>query len=402
MKYIVIIADGMADEPVLELGNKTPLQVAEKPYLNLIARKGRNGMLKTIPSGLLPSTETAILSIMGYDVSAVYEGRASLEAAGMGVSVEPDEMVMRCNLVYIDNDKIVDYSAGQISTAEATELILYLQEKLGTDIINFYSGISFRHVLKVKFGNKNISCTPPHEIHNLPFHEYLIKEINADAKETANTLNRLIIASQRLLNEHIVNKIRVSRGLCPANGIWLWSPGYKPNLPTFDKVFPIGKSSVITAVDLVRGIGFYAGLSIIDVEGATGSYNTNYEGKAQAAIEALRDNDMVFLHIEASDEAGHEGNVGLKIKTIENLDARIIKPIYEKLEQMDENVVMVILPDHPTPCNLRKHTCNAVPFAIYHKNIIADSVQYYDEFSALNGCEGLLYGGNLLKRLLSV
>lgn len=402
MKYIVIIADGMADEPIFALGNKTPLQVAETPFMDFAARNGRNGMIKTVPSGVLPGTETAILSIMGYDVSAVYEGRAPFEAAGMGVTVEPDEMVMRCNLVSIENDKIIDYSAGQISTSEATELILYLQDKLGTDILNFYPGISFRHILKLKNGNKNISCSPPHEIYNLPFLDHLIKENSADAKETATILNRLIISSQKLLKEHSINKLRIAKDLNPANSIWLWSPGYKPNLIPFKKVFPIANSAVITAVDLVRGIGIYTGLNIIDVEGATGSYDTNYEGKAQAAIDAFQDNDMVFLHIEACDEAGHEGDVDLKVEAIENIDFRVVKPILDKLMQMDEKVILAILPDHPTPCDLRKHTDSAVPFVIYHKDVIADSVQSYDEFSALNGSEGLLYGSDLLKRLLSI
>ncbi len=401
-KYIILLADGMADERIPQLGNKTPLQVAKTPYLDLLAQKGRNGLLITIPPGLSPGSETAILSIMGYDVPSVYEGRAVLEAAGMGVVIEPNEMAMRCNLINVSNNKITDYSAGQISTEEASELITFLQKKLGNDIFSFHAGISFRHLFKMKNGNKNIHCTPPHNIHHLNFDEYLIQPTEKEAEATADTLNRLIIASQQLLKDHPINKKRMAAGKFPANSIWLWSPGYKPSMQPISSLLPIQQVAMITAVDLVRGIAIYAGMEIVEVAGATGLHNTNYEGKANAAIEALKRNDMVFLHIEASDEASHEGDVDLKIKTIEYLDSRVIKPIYEKLEQAQKKIVLAVLPDHPTSCLTRKHTDKAVPFVIYHKNIVADSVQKYDEFSAKKGDEGILYNNQFINRLLNI
>lgn len=400
MKYIIILGDGMADEPIAKLGNKTPLQAAKTPYMDELAQKGRSGMLDTIPEGMSPGSEIANLSVLGYDVPGVYEGRGVLEAASMGVDILPDEMAMRCNLVTIEGDALKNHSAGHISTPEAAELIHFLNDKLGNELFGFYPGVSYRHLLKMKGGNKNIVCTPPHDVPGKPFLPLLVKPADESAQSTADELNKLILASQKILQHHPVNQKRIAGGKEPANSIWVWSPGYRPAMQPLNKKYPIKKGAVISAVDLIRGIGVYAGLEVIRVEGATGLYDTNYEGKARAALDALKENDFVFLHIEASDEAGHEGDVDLKVKTIEYLDSRIVKPIYEETRQMDENVLIAILPDHPTPCAIRTHTRDAVPFVIYHKGILPDGVKTYDEFAAKEGAFGLLRGDEFMKMLM--
>lgn len=390
----------MADEPIAKLGNKTPLQAAKTPYMDELAQKGCSGMLDTIPKGMSPGSEIANLSVLGYDVPRVYEGRGVLEAASMGVDILPDEMAMRCNLVTIEGDVLKNHSAGHISTPEAAELIHFLNDKLGNDLFSFYPGVSYRHLLKMKGGNKNIVCTPPHDVPDKPFLPLLIKPANGSAQSTADELNKLILASQKILQHHPVNQKRIAGGKEPANSIWMWSPGYRPAMQPLNKKYPIKKGAVISAVDLIKGIGVYAELEVIHVEGATGLYDTNYEGKARAALDALKENDFVFLHIEASDEAGHEGNVDLKVKTIEYLDSRIVKPIYEETQQMNENVLIAVLPDHPTPCAIRTHTRDAVPFVVYHKGILPDGVKTYDEFAAREGAFGLLRGDEFMKMLM--
>lgn len=399
MKQIIILGDGMADEPIAAIGHRTPLQAASTPYMDLLARKGRSGMLHTVPEGFSPGSEIANLSVMGYDIPLVYEGRGVLEAASMGVDILPGEMAMRCNLVCMEGDLLKNHSAGHISTPEAATLIRFLDEKIGDDRFRFFAGVSYRHVLKMKGGNKQLRCTPPHDIPEKPFRPHLIRPETEEAEATADALNRLMAASQELLPEHPVNKKRVAEGKDPANSIWPWSPGFRPQMKPLSKMFPIKSGAVISAVDLIRGIGVYAGLEVIMVEGATGLYDTNYEGKAAAALEALKEKDFVYLHIEASDEAGHEGDVALKIKTIENLDARIVKPIFEETEKWHDPVTIVVLPDHPTPCAIRTHTRDAVPFLLYHKGIIPDSVNSYDEVAARSGSYGLLYGDALMKTI---
>lgn len=401
MKRIIILGDGMADEPIATLGNKTPLQAANTPYMDMLARKGRNGLLNTVPDGFSPGSEIANLSVMGYDVPSVYEGRGVLEAASMGVDILPGEMAMRCNLVCLKGDLLKNHSAGHISTPEATELIRFLNEKLGGDRFSFHPGVSYRHLLKMKSGNKQIRCTPPHDIPEKPFRPHLIQPEREDARPTAEALNDLIFASQELLRDHPVNQKRIAAGKDPANSIWLWSPGFRPQMKPLTELYPIKSGAVISAVDLIRGIGVYAGLEVIMVEGATGLYDTNYEGKARAALDALKEKDFVYLHIEASDEAGHEGNVPLKVKTIEYLDARIVKTIYEETLTWDEPVTIAVLPDHPTPCAIRTHTRDAIPFLIWHKGIEPDSVQTYDEFAARKGSYGLLQGDQFMKAIFN-
>jgi len=391
MKHLIILGDGMADWAVPSLGNKTLLQYAHTPCMDMLARMGRTGMLKTVADGFHPGSEVANMSVMGYDLPTVYEGRGVLEAASIGVDLEPDDMAMRCNLVCIEGDILKNHSAGHITTEEADELIRALEERLGSDRIHFYTGVQYRHLLVVKGGNKHVACVPPHDIPLQPFRPNLVKALVPEAQETADLLNGLIMASQDLLASHPLNLKRMSEGKDPANSIWPWSPGYRPKMETLANKYPsIRKGSVITAVDLIRGIGRYAGLRCIDVEGATGLYTTNYEGKAQAAIDALKTDDFVYLHIEASDEAGHEGDVDLKLKTIEYLDQRAVKPIWEAVKDWDEPVAIAVLPDHPTPCELRTHTAEPIPFLIYYPGIEADAVQAYDEVSCREGGYGML------------
>ena len=397
MKYIIILGDGMADEPIASLGNKTALQAAATPYMDLLARKGRNGLLHTVPEGFAPGSEIANLSVMGYDLPAVYEGRGVLEAASMGVEILPGEMGMRCNLVSLNGELIINHSAGHISTPEAAELIRFLDHKLGNELFSFHPGVSYRHLLKMKGGDKRLHCTPPHDIPEQPFRPHLIQPEKEEARSTADALNRLIFASQEILADHPVNKKRIAEGKAPANSIWPWSPGFRPQMKPLNEMFPIKSGAVISAVDLIRGIGVYAGLEVIMVEGATGLYDTNYEGKAEAALKALKEKEFVYLHVEASDEAGHEGDAPLKVKTVEYLDARVVKTIYEETLQWDEPVTIAILPDHPTPCAIRTHTREPIPFLIYHRDMEPDSVQVYDEFAAKKGSYGLLYGDEFMK-----
>ncbi|MDR0873201.1 MAG: cofactor-independent phosphoglycerate mutase [Prevotellaceae bacterium] len=405
MKHIIILGDGMADEPIAALGNKTPLQAANKPAIDKIAALGQNGMLSTIPAGFAPGSEIANLSVLGYDVAEVFEGRGSLEAASMGVPIAAGEMAMRCNLICIENDKIKNHSAGHISNEEAAELIDFLNNELvGVEHLRpnmkFHAGVSYRHLFIMKGGNKKLICTPPHDVPGTPFRDVMIRAAAPEAEETAKILNDLTLRSQALLENHPVNIKRRAAGKDPANSIWLWSPGYKPQMKTMPEIYGFASGAVISAVDLIKGIGVYAGLQPIEVEGATGLYNTNYEGKAQAAIEALRTHNFVYLHIEASDEAGHEGDVDLKVRTIEYLDSRIVKPIFEEVSKWNEPVAIAILPDHPTPCVLRTHTSNAVPFIIYKRGAQPDSVQQYDEFSAQNGSFGHITGKDFIEEFL--
>lgn len=400
MKYIIILGDGMADEPIESLGGLTPLQYADTPYMDQLAAQGVTGRLKTVADGFHPGSEVANMAVLGYDLPTVYEGRGVLEAASMGVDLQPGEMAMRCNLICVEGEILKNHSAGHISTAEADELIHFLNEQLGSDRVHFHTGVSYRHLLVVKGGDKRLDCTPPHDVPLHPFRPLLIKPEVPEAEETAELLNDLILRSQEILRDHPVNRKRTAEGKDPANSIWPWSPGNRPAMQTLQQMYGINKGSVISAVDLIRGIGVYAGLEIIPVEGATGLYDTNYEGKAEAALKALETNDFVYLHVEASDEAGHEGDVALKIKTIEYLDKRVVRILYEALQQRDEPVAIAVLPDHPTPCAIRTHTNTPVPFLIYKPGQTPDEVTRFDEFSVLKGRYGLLEKDEFIKQLI--
>jgi 2,3-bisphosphoglycerate-independent phosphoglycerate mutase len=400
MKYIIVLGDGMADEPLAAYGGKTPLQMASKPVIDSLAKKGRTGLLKTVPEDMHPGSEIANMSVLGYDVHTVFEGRGVLEAASIGVTLGENDLALRCNLICLENGNIKNHSAGHISNEESYELIEFLNKKLGNEIIRFYPGVSYRHLLVIKGGKKYMNCTPPHDVPGKPFRPCLIKAENDESAATAKLLNYLILRSQALLAEHPVNLKRKEGGKDIANSIWPWSPGYKPQMPTLKELFGVHKSAVISAVDLIQGIGVYAGMDVIKVEGATGLYNTNYEGKALATIEALKTHDLVYLHVEASDEAGHEGDVELKTKTIGYLDARIVKYLVEETAKMTEPVTIAVLPDHPTPCATKIHTRDAVPFIIYRPDNTPDAAQFYDEFEVKKGSYGLLTGNQFMKALL--
>lgn len=401
MKHIIILGDGMADWPVKSLGDKTLLQYAKTPYMDMLARMGRNGRLQTVADGFHPGSEVANLSVLGYNLPKVYEGRGALEAASIGIDLKPGEMAMRCNLICIDGEVIKNHSSGHISTEEADVLIQYLQEELGSDKVCFHTGVSYRHLLVIKGGNKQLDCTPPHDVPLQPFRPLLVKPLQTEAEDTASLINELILKSQELLKNHPINLKRIADGKDPANSIWPWSPGYRPQMETLSDTFPgIKSGAVISAVDLIRGIGYYAGLRRLEVEGATGLYDTNYENKVAAALDALKKDDFVYLHIEASDEAGHEGDMDLKIKTIENLDSRAVGPIYEAVKDWDEPVAIAVLPDHPTPCELRTHTKDPIPFLIWYPGIEADSVQTYDEVAACEGSYGLLKEDEFMKTFM--
>lgn len=390
----------MADEPIEALGGKTPMQYADTPYMDKLAEMGVTGRMKTVADGFHPGSEVANMAVLGYDLPTVYEGRGVLEAASIGYDLKPSEMAMRCNLICVEGDILKNHSSGHITTEEADELIRFLNEKLGPDRIHFYTGVSYRHLLVVKGGDKRLDCTPPHDVPLHPFRPLMIKPEAPEAQETADLLNNLILQSQEILKDHPVNLQRIAAGKDPANSIWPWSPGYRPAMQTMQEMYGFKQGSVISAVDLIRGIGVYAGLEVIDVEGATGLYDTNYEGKAHAALEALKTNDFVYLHVEASDEAGHEGDVDLKIRTIENLDKRAIGILFEELQKWDEPVAIAVLPDHPTPCAIRTHTNTPVPFLIYKPGQEPDSVTRFDEFSVLEGKHGILEKDEFIKELL--
>lgn len=401
MKHIIILGDGMADEPIASLGGLTPLQYAQTPYMDELARLGVTGRMKTVADGFHPGSEVANMAVLGYDLPTVYEGRGVLEAASIGVELQPGDMAMRCNLICVEGEILKNHSAGHITTEESDALIQYLNEQLGSEHVHFYTGVSYRHLLVIKGGDKRVACTPPHDVPLHPFRPLLVKAEVPEAQATADLLNELILRSQELLKTHPVNLRRQAEGKDMANSIWPWSPGYRPAMRTLKEMYGFEQGAVISAVDLIRGIGVYAGLKVLHVEGATGLYDTNYEGKAQAALEALKENDFVYLHIEASDEAGHEGDVALKIKTIENLDRRAVGPIYEAVKQWKEPVAIAVLPDHPTPCAVRTHTNQPVPFLIWKPGETPDGVTRFDEFAVAEGKYDVLEKDQFIKEFLA-
>jgi len=408
MKHIIILGDGMADLPVERLGGKTLLQYAHKPMMDQLAREGRCGRLITVPEGFPPGSEVANTAILGYDLNKVYEGRGPLEAASIGYEMADDDMAIRCNIITLEDGKIITHNGGNLETDDARVLIDYLNEKLakpinereGCERVKFITGIQYRHLLVIKGGSKHIVCAPPHDHPNEAWKPLLVKaEVSGERSEagrltpqqTADLLNEMIVKSQELLANHPFNQERAKRGERQANSIWPWSGGYRPSMETLMQQYPQIKSgAVISAVDLIQGIGKYAGLRIIKVKGATGLADTNYEGKAEAAIEALKNDDFVFVHVEASDEAGHDGDLELKLKTIEYLDQRLIAPIYKEVKTWDEPVCIAVLPDHLTPVEMRIHVGQPVPFLIWYPGIEPDEVQQYDEVSCVSGSFGLL------------
>lgn len=395
MKHIIILGDGMADHAVDRLGGKTLLEYANTPNMDYLARIGRTGRLLTVPDGFLPGSEVANATILGYDMNRVYEGRGPLEAASIGYDMQPDDLALRCNIICLADQKIKNHHGGHLTTDGSQELIDLLNEKLGSDRVKFIKGIQYRHLLIIKGGNKHITCAPPHDHPNEEWRGLLVKPEKGyehEALQTATLLNELIIKSQEVLYNAPLNVRRRSEGKDQANSIWPWGGGYRPQMKTLSEMYPqIKHGDVISAVDLIRGIGHYAGLRNIIVPGATGLANTDYEGKTQAALDALRKDDFVFLHVEASDEAGHDGDLELKLRTIENLDKRMVGPIFEEVSKWDEPVCIAVMPDHPTPVEIRTHVKEPVPFLVWYPGIEPDSVETYNEVSCVSGSYGMLH-----------
>ncbi len=413
MKYLIVLGDGMADWAHEDLQGKTLLQYASTPHMDWLAHNGRMGLLETVPEGFHPGSEVANSSILGYDQRIVYQGRGPLEAASIGVELADDDLALRCNLVSLSGDLIKNHSCGRLETAEGDELIRFLDEKLGSDRVRFYTGVQYRHLLVVKGGKKNLRCTPPHDIPMQPWEPALPQATAPEAEETAELLRKLMLESQKLLATHPLNLKRQKRGMDPANSIWPWGGGMRPQMEPLTETFDeICCGAVITAVDLIKGIGRYAGLRVVNVEGATGLWDTNYEGKAKAAIRALRSADFVYVHVEAADEAGHEGDRDLKLRTIEDLDQRLIRPILEGLGAAEpfaghnmlnidgEPVAIALLPDHPTPVALRTHTSDPIPFCICKPGLSPDATTAYSEVDAREGAYGLLRGREFIDHFI--
>jgi len=399
MKYVLIVGDGMADYPIPELGNLTPLQKANTPNLNAVAANGKNGLLRTVPEDLNPGSDVAILSVLGYDPKLFYTGRGPFEAAARGIKLRQNDMAFRCNLVTENDGVLVDYSAGHITSREAASLIGALQVSLKTDELEFFSGLDYRHFLILRnspFSNL-VECTPPHDAIGAFISNILPKPKSEEAEKATSLLKEKILESKRVLEFHPVNIARQEAGKKPGNMIWPWGGGRKPSLPSFKNKYGLA-GAVISAVDLVKGIGIYAGMKIISVPGATGLYDTNYEGKADAALKALEENDLVFVHVESPDEAGHEKDVNLKIKAIEDFDKKVVGRI---LSGLKEPYAIAVLPDHATPIRIGTHTRDPVPFAIRSPFLDSDGVRKFDEFSAKKGAFGLVENEYLMALLVS-
>ena len=414
MKHIIILGDGMADLPVERLGGKTLLQYANTPYMDLLARQGQCGKLVTVPEGFPPGSEVANTAILGYDLNQVYEGRGPLEAASIGYDMQPGDMAIRCNIISVQDGRIITHNGGNLQTEDARGLIDTLNAELAEDPyivqkyrkgrVKFICGIQYRHLLIIKGGNKNILCAPPHDHPDEEWEKLMVKPLCLEAEETAQLINDLILRSQQVLARHPYNTQRAAQGQRQANSIWPWSGGYRPSMMTLMQQFPqIHSGAVISAVDLIQGIGKYAGLRIIKVTGATGLADTNYEGKAEAAIKALQTDDFVFLHVEASDEAGHDGDLQLKLQTIEDLDRRIVRPIYEAVAASPSDpVAIAVLPDHLTPVEMRIHVGEPVPFLIWYPGITPDNVQVYDEISCAQGIHGTLRLSQFMQTFMNI
>jgi 2,3-bisphosphoglycerate-independent phosphoglycerate mutase len=396
MKYLLVVGDGMADYPIPELGDKTPLQVARKPNMDAIAAKGRSGLIKNVPDDMTPGSETAILSLLGYDPHLYCTGRGPLEAPARGIQLEKNDAAFRCNLITEKDGLLIDYSAGHITTGEAEQLIEAVKKAFAKPgKIEFYSGLDYRHFLILRSipDSRQIECTPPHDASGAKISTVLPRAKSKEVEETVATLKNMIQKSKAILDSHPVNVARVKAGKRPGNMIWPWGGGPKPSMPSFKEKYGL-KAAVISAVDLVKGIGTYAGMQVINVPGSTGLANTNYEGKADAALKALGENDLVFVHVEAPDEAGHVGDYALKVKTIEDLDSRLLGRI---LSGLKEPCAIAVLPDHPTPIKVGTHTRDPVPFTIYSPDADSDGVQKFDEFSAKKGAYGVVTEESLLE-----
>jgi 2,3-bisphosphoglycerate-independent phosphoglycerate mutase len=383
MKYLVLVGDGMTDRPLEELGGKTPLEAAKTPNMNFIAEKGRVGLTCMIPWGMSPASDVANLSILGYNPRRFYTGRGPLEAANMGIEMGDNDIAFRCNLVTVSDGRMADYSAGHISNEEARTLINELNAKLGREDIRFYAGVSYRHLLILNCSNKEelkglikVKCTPPHDISGRKIDKYLPKKT-----DYAEFIKRLMDESKEVLVNHEVNRVRVDLKENPANMIWLWGQGTRPFMPKFSELYKV-EGSIISAVDLIKGIGKTIGLRVIDVPGATGYYDTNYLGKAQYALDSLKDKDFVFVHVEAPDEAGHNGDLKEKIQSIEKFDKFVVGTVLEHFKSSDQEFRILVLADHATPISIRTHARDPVCFAMYGTDIEPDDIVYFNEKEA--------------------
>ena len=395
MKYVVVIGDGMADVPLKELNGETPLQRAEIPNMDIITSKGVSGMLKTVPNQMLPGSDVANLSIMGYNPSKYYTGRGPLEAASVGAQMDKGEVAFRCNFITEDSGILTDFNAGHISTIEASELIETLNQKFYSHG-KFYLGTSYRHIFLLKDKQSALlESTPPHDVVGELFEENLLKPV---LNKNAVLLNKIMIESRKILKNHPINERRIAEGKKPANMIWLWGQGVKPSMPTFKDKYGL-KGATITGVDLVKGLGIYMGLTNIHVPGATGYYDTDYCGKAKNALKALETHDLIFIHVEAPDEAGHAGDIKEKILAIERIDYRILGKLLDELPGFDDYSV-AILPDHPTPITLKTHTSDPVPYSMCSTADSSDDILKYDEYSASKGSMGIKPGYKFIKNFI--
>ena len=401
MKYLVLLCDGMADTPNSALNGKTPMELSVKPYMDKLAKTSEVGMCRTVTAGLKPGSDVANLSVMGYDPKICYTGRSPLEAASIGVDLKETDVALRCNIVTLSDEEnyvdktMVDYCAGDISTEEAHEIIKTVEEKLGNDIYKFYGGVSYRHCLVVDNGTTDLgNMTPPHDISGKAIGEYL------SDSENAAPLIDLMIKSYDILKDHPVNKKRISEGKNPANSIWLWGEGKKPSLENFKEKNGVS-ACVVSAVDLLKGIGICSGMQTPDVEGSTGYLDTNFEGKTNAGIEAFKNGcDLVYLHFEAPDECGHRGEAENKVKAIEYIDSRSLKIMLEYLDTCEDGYRILIMPDHPTPLDTMTHSSEPVPFMIYDSTAPKNGVKSFTETSAKSTGIFVEHGPDIMKRLL--
>jgi 2,3-bisphosphoglycerate-independent phosphoglycerate mutase len=393
LKYAVLIGDGMADEPLEKLGGRTPLEASDIPNMREIARKGQIGLIRTIPPGMPPGSDVATLSVLGYDPKKYYSGRAPLEAARLGIKLGPEEVAFRCNLITVEGENIADYAGGHITSEEARELVVALSRHMSTPAVRFHPGVGYRHICVIKGTDMvRADCTPPHDVIGQPVKGHMPRG------DGAGFLVDLMERSRELLQGHEVNKARLSRGQRPANMIWLWGQGVTPRMPSFKDRFGI-EGSVISAVDLLNGIAKLVGLKLIDVPGATGYYDTNYEGKGDYAIKSLESKDFVLVHVEAPDEAGHNGDLDQKIRAIENFDRLVVGPLLRNLGEMPHSRLMV-LPDHPTPIRVRTHTGDPVPFAWCGQGISGGGAQGFSERVAASSRLRLDEGHTLMGRFI--
>ena len=401
MKYLVLIPDGMADERVEALGNRTPMEAAHKPCMDGLAQRSTVGLVSNVPDGMVPESDTANMAILSFDPKVYSRGRSPLEAISMGLEMAPDETAYRCNIVTLSDggeyeDKIMlDHSADEITTAEADQLIKALEAHFGTDYRHFYTGVSYRHCILWKNGNDTYDFARPHDIIGRAIRDYLPAEENGGGE-----FYRLMKESFDVLDRHPVNQARRARGLKPANSAWLWSPGKKPRLPDFTEKWGIS-GTVISAVDLIKGIGLCAGMKSVDVEGATGNVHTNYDGKAKAAIQAFKDGaEFVYIHVEGPDECGHRAEVDNKVLSIELIDEKILAPVYGYLQGTGEDFKILVLPDHPTPLRIRTHSKEPVPFLLFDSRKDVQGVDVFSEFTAAETGLYVPQGHTLLERMI--